>query len=298
MEIKIATAIFEAITPVRIPKLATLMLRGVVGEKLKLLTCRYRTNILSGKCHLCSYIKTCPYGYLYEQGQDPIRINSALTPPPRPYVFEPLEKEDYMPGEELKVNIKIATKYNWADKFIEHAFSSIDELGKDKNRGFGKIKFKDIKWDKKEVKPLESLQDRVRVEFKTPTALYREKALLLSPSLYDILIFSARRFFLIYSTYYDKNYKYKFHNLVKVKDKAYVHATKTKAEQIERWSNRRKMRENITGILGSITYSLNKIDDKDLRKDIRFLLGFANEMNVGKRACAGLGKVKITSYSA
>ncbi len=286
---------FEVITPVRLPKYPGFMLRGLIGEMLKKQSCIYRDSWRSAVCKGCGELKNCAYGLSYELGKDFSRPIGYLIPPPRPFTFSPLEGKTYSPGEELVLNLNIFYPKKWLVELFSLAVENLSSIGRDRNRGYGKLRFLSKRVEKKELGKFPYLKDRIRVEFITPTRIRREGIMLKSPSLYDILIDGGRRYYLIKAIYYGKIEINRLPILGEIRENFPPILRRLRIETIERWSEKRKKKEVFEGLVGSITY-LNEGTTKELREELRKLIPFINVYGIGNRVSASMGKVRITTY--
>ena len=288
---------YTALTPVRLPEFSGLMIRGILGEKLKIISCHYRKNPLKAKCSKCAYLRDCPYGYTFEYKKDPFRPVAAFVPIPRPYVINNTPSGSIDVGETVSFSLKLfSTKHL---TFIIKALESIDKIGRDRKRGFGSIKLKDIEIKEQEFSRLNHIGGRIRVAFKTPTIIFKQNLLQKRPSLYVIMSNIFRKYFLVANTYYRiiKTMKKEFSAVWKLKEASKIYLERVKLHEINRWSEKRKRRETINAIKGSITYSLNTAElTKEDKRSLRELIGFANVYGIGKLNSAGFGQAKITSY--
>jgi len=287
---------YRAKTPVYLPPFTGFTIRGALGQWLKRRHCIYE-NYSKRNCHRCRYIKTCLYGYLYEYGQDVERLDALpFVVPPKPYSLIPPQGGAKEVGETFTFSILVFHRSpGWLVDGLVEGLNNLVEIGKYKSRGYGKVEVEEIKVGEARVERLPPLKERLRIEFLTPAILMRENALLTRPTLYDILTAAGRKRYLVSRVYYREEPHYDVKAAVE-SQKAEEVVVKLTGRSIRRWSERRKRHEVIRAIQGSITYNIGGLS-KPAKNLLRDVLGFAQAYGIGRRTSAGLGRIRVSSYS-
>ncbi len=289
---------YDILTPLRLPDYPGFMIRGILGEELKKISCVFRNNPLKAKCKKCKFIKTCPYGYLYELGKDNERCIMYSTPPIRPWSLKINRGGVYDVNEVFNFSIYVFDKQPWYIGMLKRALEKIEVIGRDRNRGFGKLKIRDIKVIEHKFERYKYLKRNVLIRFLTPTHIVKDGVIDVNPSLYDLIINGGRRYYLIREIYYkEKGLINRLPLLNELKDISLIKYRNIYKKDIIRWSEKKRTKQLFSGIEGKITFEFIRKPSLKIKNMIEEIIAFSNIYGLGKRVTTGMGNVKISSYA-
>lgn len=127
-------AIFRVEEPLQLPGYKGSTFRGALGHAFKQVSCALRRE----HCDSCLVKQRCAYSVCFETPvPDGAEIMRKYPNAPHPFVLEPPEdeKQDYEPGEELKVHFWLIGR---AKEYLPYFIYAFDEMGKQglgRNRG-------------------------------------------------------------------------------------------------------------------------------------------------------------------
>ncbi|MEM4336129.1 MAG: CRISPR system precrRNA processing endoribonuclease RAMP protein Cas6 [Candidatus Anstonellales archaeon] len=294
MKITVIEAKFIPKTPVHLNEFKGFSIRGAIGQKLRENSCLMGKN---KNCKSCNRIEGCAYGYLFELEQRDVKKPLHRMQIPKPYsISPPLEpKKTYFVDEEINFKIMLFGKGNNFLNHLKKAIEKVNSIGKGRKKGYGSVGAKIVNIKEEFVRSIQ-LKERIRFNFLTPTLLRFENSMVTEPSLQSIGMTMARSFHNTSFFYYSYKPEINFVDFKKKLEKAAICVNKIKKyTSIDRWSEKRNKKERISGIMGSITYSITSLP-KETKKLLGLLAGYSNYRGIGKLTTAGMGRVNITSY--
>ena len=196
-------------------------------------------------------------------------------------------------GKSLEFSITLWKDDDWIVGSVKKTLEELDQIGAWKSKGYGRVELESLQLEIERIREI-PLRKRIRVEFISPTILLRDKALVQSPTLYDMVVEGYRKLSYILSVYHGNEIKFGPQFMMKFKDISPI-IEKIERVSFNRYSMKRKRIEKITGIIGSATYEIPLLDKEEKMKTAE-VLGFLNAYGCGKRVSAGLGEVKVSSY--
>ncbi len=280
------TATYETLTHVFLPSFSGFTIRGALARLVRQASCKYRRSF----CSTCPHALTCTYSRFFSLGKHPIKKTTYATPSPRPFTIVPPTKTKYAAEETLNITLRIfCDDRRWTSQFVT-ALSMLNTIGAGRKRGLGQVILKDIKTEKK---PLNSKNNvpagTYSLKTITPLIIITNKSFNPEPDIYHLYISAARRMWHMLNDYYYKNLPGFDPTPFRLLKNAQQHKL-FETIHIVRWSDRRKRKELIKALNGTLTYQINEtIEDEFLAMVHEFMQFYGT----GKKSTCGFGHLVV-----
>ncbi len=277
-------------------------LRGGFGHAFKRVACTFK-----GKpCDNCLLKHRCVYAYIFETlpPEDSVMMRKYRRAP-HPFIIEPpaVSPQKVEPGEPLEFNLVLIGR---GIEYLPYFIYAFEELGKmGIGRGKGKYRLERVTCGAETIyegssqvmkpvssgdtpifPPVDMAEDRIRINFSTPTRIVRDEKLVDAPTFQDIFRTLLRRISLLSYFHCGKELDVDYKGLIDKSGLIETTSSNLVWHDWERWSSRQEERMLLGGFMGTITCSGN------LRDFLQFLV-FGEHIHVGKGTGFGLGRYEI-----
>ena len=295
---------FRALQDMNFPIFAGSALRGIFGKSLRRVSCLAKQE----SCDGCAVRQTCPYAFLFENGQQTSGKNNEI---PNPYVIEPmkLENKQIKQNEEFSFNCLIFGKAVEKLSYIVLAWVKVGNLGFTTQRTQARlIKIEQINedgvvnllYDFEQTHALQAYADtnyslpkskeisKIRITLKTPLRIHHEGHPVVPAKFtaQDFLISLVHRQENM-AKYFMPDYPVEDFNILK----KYIDAVKLSEADLHwfdwsRYSSRQKKRIALGGIMGNFVLQGNMTV-------LYAYLKMGELFHLGKSCVLGMGKYTI-----
>ena len=293
-------------SPALLPPYKGSTLRGGFGHALRKISCALRRQ----DCPNCLLFETCAHAFLFETSKVlPFEArNLRVAHRPHPYVIVPPDndKRAYEAGERFTFKLIL---FGRANDYLPHTVYAVNAMGESglgrQSRAPGTFALDqvshegDLIYEGRELRtdfPRRRLvleqcprqhADRLHLTCRTPLRLKHDNHLQDSLPFHLLVRAALRRLSTLEAVYGDGEPDLDYQGLVRRAREVEIEQDDCRWTDLERYSNRQRRGMKFGGLLGTIVFRGNGIDE------FLPLLRYCQATHLGKQTSFGLGKIEI-----